>query len=201
MAKDDIAFKLAIFKLSLHLSDNTGFCSIIQVSESFFWSLLAKNNFFVQFWTKNFASSRMANYGSGGIVIVRVCLCAGLWVCPRVCQPRACPSDNSSPVQTRATKVELGCKITWLRSLLSLLLIDIVKFNLKFQISLCTVCHQSWYTITRVNTKNIFDLLQFFQWRICLVLRSLITHLRWGAHLRGGGTHLYLWEVWGYSSP
>ena len=29
------------------------------------WSLLAKNNFFVQFWTKKFASSRMANCGSG----------------------------------------------------------------------------------------------------------------------------------------
>ena len=65
VAEDDIAFKLTIFKKSLHLNDNTGFCSIIQASKLVFGSLLAKNNFFVQFWTKNFASSRMANCGSG----------------------------------------------------------------------------------------------------------------------------------------
>ena len=65
VAEDDIAFKLAIFKKSLRLNDNTGFCSIIQASILVFGSLLAKNNFFVQFWTKNFASSRMANRGSG----------------------------------------------------------------------------------------------------------------------------------------
>ena len=52
-------------KKSLHLSDNTVFCSIIQASKLVFGSLLAKNNFFVQFWTKHFASSRMANCGSG----------------------------------------------------------------------------------------------------------------------------------------
>ena len=52
-------------KKSLHLNDNTGFCSIIQASKWVFGSLLAKNNFFVQFWTKNFASSRLANCGSG----------------------------------------------------------------------------------------------------------------------------------------
>ena len=65
VAEDDIAFKLAIFKKSLHLNDNTGLCIIIQASKLVFGSLLAKNNFFVQFWTKNFASSRMANCGSG----------------------------------------------------------------------------------------------------------------------------------------
>ena len=65
VAEDDIAFKLAIFKKSLHLNDNTCFCSIIQASKLVFGSLLAKNNFFVQFWTKNFASSRMADCGSG----------------------------------------------------------------------------------------------------------------------------------------
>ena len=65
MAEDDIAFKLAILKKSLHLNDNTCFCSIIQSSKLFFGSLLAKNNFFVQFWTKNFASSWMRNCGSG----------------------------------------------------------------------------------------------------------------------------------------
>ena len=52
-------------KKSLHLNDNTGFYSIIQASKLVFGSLWAKNNFFVQFWTKNFASSRMANCGSG----------------------------------------------------------------------------------------------------------------------------------------
>ena len=45
--------------------DNTCFCSIIQASKLVLGSLLAKNNFFVQFWTKNFASSRMADCGSG----------------------------------------------------------------------------------------------------------------------------------------
>ena len=65
MAEDDIAFKLAIFKKSLHLNDNTWFCSIIQSSKLVLGSLLAKKNFFVQFWTKKFASSRMANCGSG----------------------------------------------------------------------------------------------------------------------------------------
>ena len=65
VAEDDITFKLAILKKSLHLNDNTCFCSIIQSSKLVLGSLLAKNNFFVQFWTKNFASSRMANCGSG----------------------------------------------------------------------------------------------------------------------------------------
>ena len=65
VAEDDIAFKLAILKKSLHLNDNTCFCSIIQSSKLVLGSLLAKNNFFVQFWTKKFASSRMANCGSG----------------------------------------------------------------------------------------------------------------------------------------
>ena len=65
VAEDDIAFKLAILKRSLHLKDNTCFCSIIQSSKLFLGSLLAKNNFFVQFWTNIFASSRMANCGSG----------------------------------------------------------------------------------------------------------------------------------------
>ena len=65
VAEDDIAFKLTIFKKSLHLNDNTCFCSIIQASKLVFGSLLAKNNFFVQFWTKNFASSRMADCGRG----------------------------------------------------------------------------------------------------------------------------------------
>ena len=65
VAEDDIAFKLAILKKSLHLNDNTCFCSITQSSKLVLGSLLAKNNFFVQFWTKNFASSRMVNCGSG----------------------------------------------------------------------------------------------------------------------------------------
>ena len=65
VAEDDIALKLAILKKSLHLNDNTCFCSIIQSSKLVLGSLLAKNNFFVQFWTKTFASSQMANCGSG----------------------------------------------------------------------------------------------------------------------------------------
>ena len=65
VAEDDIAFKLAILKKTLHLNDNTCFCSIIQSSKLVLGSLLAKNNFFVQFWTKFFTSSHMANCGSG----------------------------------------------------------------------------------------------------------------------------------------
>ena len=42
VAEDDIAFKLTILKKSLHLNDNTGFCSIIQASKGVFGSLLAK---------------------------------------------------------------------------------------------------------------------------------------------------------------
>ena len=49
VAEDDIAFKLAILKKSLHLNDNTCFCSIIISSKLVLGSLLAKNNFFVQF--------------------------------------------------------------------------------------------------------------------------------------------------------
>ena len=64
VAEDDIAFKLAILKKSLHLNDNTGFCSIIQALKLVFGSLLAKNNFFVQFW-KKICIPRMANCGSG----------------------------------------------------------------------------------------------------------------------------------------
>ena len=65
VAEDDIAFKLAILKKVLHWNDNTCFCNIIQSSKLVLGSLLAKNIFFVQFWKKNFASSRMANCGSG----------------------------------------------------------------------------------------------------------------------------------------
>ena len=52
VAEDDIAFKLAILKKSLHLNDNTCFCSIIQSSKLFLGSLLAKNNFFANFEQK-----------------------------------------------------------------------------------------------------------------------------------------------------
>ena len=52
VAEDDIAFKLAILKKSLHLNDNTCFCSIIQSSKLFLGSLLSKNNFFVNFEQK-----------------------------------------------------------------------------------------------------------------------------------------------------
>ena len=45
VAEDDIAFKLAIFNKSLHLNDNTGFCSITQASKLVFGSLLAKHFF------------------------------------------------------------------------------------------------------------------------------------------------------------
>ena len=52
VAEDDIAFKLAILKKSLHLNDNTCFCSIIQSSKLVLGSLLAKITF-------------LSNFGSG----------------------------------------------------------------------------------------------------------------------------------------
>ena len=93
VAEDDIAFKMAIFKKSLHLNDNTGFFNIIQASKLVLGSLLAKKTFFVQFWAKNFAFSRMANCGSGlpaewpfrsqnAIEVSDSPLPGGLWVKP-----------------------------------------------------------------------------------------------------------------------
>ena len=52
VAEDDIAFKLAIFKKSLHLNGNTGFCSIIQASKLVLGSLLAKITFLSNFEQK-----------------------------------------------------------------------------------------------------------------------------------------------------
>ena len=52
VAEDDIAFKLAILKKSLHLNDNTSLCSIIQSSKLVLGSLLAKNNFLSNFEQK-----------------------------------------------------------------------------------------------------------------------------------------------------
>ena len=69
VAEDDIAFKLAILKKSLHLNDNTCFCSIIQSSKLFLGSLLAKNNFFCPILNKNFASSRMWEWLTGGVAL------------------------------------------------------------------------------------------------------------------------------------
>ena len=65
LAEGDITFKLATFQKYLHFNDNGGFCSIMQAPKLVSGSLLAKNNYFVQFWTKKVASSRMASCGSG----------------------------------------------------------------------------------------------------------------------------------------
>ena len=64
VAEDDVAFKLAILKRSLHLNDNTCSCSIIQSSKLFLGSLLAIV-FFCPILNKTFASSKIANCGSG----------------------------------------------------------------------------------------------------------------------------------------
>ena len=53
--------------------------------------------------------------------------------------------------------------------------------QIEFKIQISVVSALS----TRVNIKTIFDSLQFFQWRVCLVLHWLTTHL-------GGGTYLHL---------
>ena len=52
VAEDDIAFKLAILKKSLHLNDNTCFCSIIQSSKLVLGSLLVKITFLSNFEQK-----------------------------------------------------------------------------------------------------------------------------------------------------
>ena len=52
VAEDDIASKLAILKKSLHLNDNTCFCTIIQASKLVLGSLLAKNPFLSNFEQK-----------------------------------------------------------------------------------------------------------------------------------------------------
>ena len=52
VAEDDITFKLAILKKSLHLNDNTCFCSIIQSSKLVLGSSLQKITFLSNFEQK-----------------------------------------------------------------------------------------------------------------------------------------------------
>ena len=65
VAEDDIAFKLANLKKTITFERQYMLLWYHSIVKKIFGSLLAKNNFFVQFWTKKFASSRMANCGSG----------------------------------------------------------------------------------------------------------------------------------------
>ena len=72
VAEDDIAFKLAILNKSLHLNDNTCFCGIIQSSKLVLGSLLAKNNFFVQFFYKKFCilpDGQLWEWLTGGVAL------------------------------------------------------------------------------------------------------------------------------------
>ena len=72
VAQDDIAFKLAIFKKSLHLNDNTCFCSIIQASKLVFGSLLAKKLLFCPILNKKFGilpDGRLWEWLTGGVAL------------------------------------------------------------------------------------------------------------------------------------
>ena len=72
VAEDDIAFKLAILKKSLHLNDNTCFCSIIQSSKLVLGYLLAKNNFFCPILNKKFCilpDGQLWEWLTGGVAL------------------------------------------------------------------------------------------------------------------------------------
>ena len=72
VAEDDIAFKLAILKKSLHLNDNTCFCSIIQSSKLVLGSLLAKNNLFCPILNKKFCilpDGQLWEWLTGGVAL------------------------------------------------------------------------------------------------------------------------------------
>ena len=59
---------------------------------------------FVNFRLPNSIFTRGQLWPSGIVnACVRACMCVP--VCPRVCQSRVCPRDNSSHVQTRITKL------------------------------------------------------------------------------------------------
>ena len=60
------------FKKSLHLNDNTGFCSIIQASKLVFGSLLAKNQFFCPILNTNFCilpDGQLWEWLAGGVAL------------------------------------------------------------------------------------------------------------------------------------
>ena len=71
VAEDDIAFKLAIFKKSLHLNGNTGFRSIIQAPKLVLGSLLAKITFLSNFEKKNciLPDGQLWEWLTGGVAL------------------------------------------------------------------------------------------------------------------------------------
>ena len=72
VAEDDIAFKLAISKKSLHLNDNTCFCNIIQSSKLVLGSLLAKKKLFCPILNKNFCilpDGQLWEWLTGGVAL------------------------------------------------------------------------------------------------------------------------------------
>ena len=87
------------------------------------------------------------------------CRCLHLCVCLSVYKPRAIIHH---PFKLGSPNLDQRCKIPWFRFPLSWMLIDL---DLKGQIKLKIIL-QSKCTTTRVNTKIIFDSLQFYQRRV-----------------------------------
>ena len=86
VAEDDITLKLAIFKTSLPLNDNTGFCSIIQ---AVLGSLLAWNNFLSNFEQKKLHPPRCPIVGvadrRSGLSTAKMQLKCRIRHCPVAC--------------------------------------------------------------------------------------------------------------------
>ena len=72
VAEDDIAFKLAIFEKSLHLNDNTGFCSVIHASKLVFWVFIGKKLLFCPILNKKFCilpDGQLWEWLTGGVAL------------------------------------------------------------------------------------------------------------------------------------
>ena len=130
-----------------------------------------------------YISSR-GQFWTPGIVVACVCVCVRLCVC--VCQSRACQRDNLKPVQGRITKFGPDVQNTLVKipiALWQLTLTSMIKFKIEVQILWMPSFHQNKYNH---QSKYKCHLWLSPMLSVCLVLRSMITHLR------GGGTRLHL---------
>ena len=67
-----------------------------------------------------------------GYCCLRLCVCVCLGVCPSVCQSRACPRDNSWPVQARVTKFGPNVQNILVKGQLTLIFKVKFHFKIKF---------------------------------------------------------------------
>ena len=110
------------------------------------------------------------------IVVASVCLS----VRPPVCHSRACPCDmiheNLWPVPTGITKFGPGVPNTSVKIPVVWGLIDLALqrqiYTLKSEFCYVGFVHQIKYTKIIVNTKNNFDLLQFFEGEFLLLFKA-----------------------------